>query len=486
MEEEAGRLFGISLKGFLFEVDLSTGTFTNMQDTYSGAAWCMAASPRQNILAIGGEDGIVRLFRYYNQTRVEYVKSLPTSGARVLSIAYHPTKPELFIGCSDGTIRCLDEESGRTNFRMTGDIHPGVFTPYIWSLAVLSDSTVISGDSRGQIQFWDGHVGVLTGSFVHHVADVLSIVTSPAENAIFASGIDGKVVCIQRSTSEENTRTSWVYAHSHRAHTHDVFAMAIVSKAKKQSSVPGKSWTLLSGGLDAKISMYAADDFDRTRPIWIPIIPANELVSHNTSYSRVVLRHRQHVDLWTVDLQRDISSSSGPIHNQCQLFLRLKVSTSEHLHAATLSPDGNLLITSTAAETKAWKISHQPQVSNKVKLLKMNLPEVLQGKRGSIRNITFNKEGTMFAAWNIAKKQIFLFEVHANGDEDMEASHSVDSFKLIGNLSYEPNLDAENSTLNVVDKKLSHCIKRMVFSNDGKYLAIANNSREVTIFNIKK
>ena len=484
MKEEAGRLFGISLKGFLFELDLTTSTFTNMQDTYSGAAWCMAASPRANILAIGGEDGIVRLFRYYNQTRLEYVKSLPTSGARVLSIAYHPVKAEMFIGCADGTIRCLDEETGRTLFRMTGDVHPGVFTPCIWSLAVLSDSTVITGDSRGQVQFWDGNVGVLTGSFVHHIADILSIVASPTENAIFASGIDGKVVCIQRSV-EENMRSTWVYAHSHRPHTHDVYAMAIISKPKKQS-IPGKNWTLLSGGLDAKISMYAADDFDRIRPVWMPIIPANELISHSNTYHRIALRHRQHVDLWHLRLQDGITSSSGPIHDQSQLFLRLKASNSEHMHAASLSPNGQLLITSTASETKAWKIIYNPDVSNKVKLLKINLPEVLQGKRGSIRQITFHPDGSMFAAWNHQKKQIYLFEIQVNGEEDLEASHSVDSMKLIGSFPYEPKIDEETSSLSVVDKKLSHGIKRMVFSQDGKYIAIANHAREVTIFNMKK
>lgn len=107
--EELGRLFGVSLKGFVFEVDLAGGSIINIQDTFSGAAWSLASSPRSPLLAIGGEDGSIRLFRYFDHNRVEYAKSLPTSGSRVLSLAYHPSQPHIFLGCSDGTIRCLHE-----------------------------------------------------------------------------------------------------------------------------------------------------------------------------------------------------------------------------------------------------------------------------------------------------------------------------------------------------------------------------------------
>lgn len=112
-----GRLFGISLRGFIFEVDLSLLQIVSIMDTYGGSAWCMAVSPRESLLALGCEDGTIRLMLYSSsgalqetlQKSLEYSKSLPTAGARVLSIAYHPTEARLFAGSSDGTIRCLDE-----------------------------------------------------------------------------------------------------------------------------------------------------------------------------------------------------------------------------------------------------------------------------------------------------------------------------------------------------------------------------------------
>lgn len=121
-QRTVGRLFGISLRGFLFEVDLSLLQIVSIMDTYGGSAWCMAASPRESALALGCEDGTIRLYLYSSmlhsssgvmqetvQKSLEYSKSFPTAGARVLSIAYHPTEPRLFAGSSDGTIRCLDE-----------------------------------------------------------------------------------------------------------------------------------------------------------------------------------------------------------------------------------------------------------------------------------------------------------------------------------------------------------------------------------------
>ncbi len=80
----------------------------------------MAASPHSATIAIGCEDGCARLFRYGDSSdTLEYHRALPMSSSkslsssnkpvRVLSIAYHPLDSRIFMGCSDGTIRCLDE-----------------------------------------------------------------------------------------------------------------------------------------------------------------------------------------------------------------------------------------------------------------------------------------------------------------------------------------------------------------------------------------
>ena len=64
-------------------------------------------------LAVGCDDGSVRLFNYSSK-RLSYRKAIPSSGSRVLSISYHPKLPQLFFGCADGTIRCIEERSGKS------------------------------------------------------------------------------------------------------------------------------------------------------------------------------------------------------------------------------------------------------------------------------------------------------------------------------------------------------------------------------------
>jgi WD40 repeat protein len=71
---------------------------------------------------------------------------------------------------------------------MTGDVVRGAAT-YIWSIKVLSDSTVFTGDSRGHVQIWDGETGVLMITLHQHTAEVLALAVSPDETQVFASGM---------------------------------------------------------------------------------------------------------------------------------------------------------------------------------------------------------------------------------------------------------------------------------------------------------
>ncbi len=52
-EEEKHRLFGISLRGFVFELDLASLTMKNVRDSYGGNVWCIAMSPRDPYFSVG-------------------------------------------------------------------------------------------------------------------------------------------------------------------------------------------------------------------------------------------------------------------------------------------------------------------------------------------------------------------------------------------------------------------------------------------------
>jgi hypothetical protein len=334
---------------------------------------------------------------------------------------------------------------------MTGDVTYGVFTPSIWSLVVLSDSTIISGDSNGQIQIWDGHVGVLSSSFSNHLADVLTIAVTPNEETIFASGIDGKVISLQRSkeilhiegtTEGRNMDVStelnngndaqlsgkeeffghWIYSHAQRIHTHDVLSLAVCNTAPA-SSVTGSatptnhgftSYKLISGGLDAKLCYYDCKAFHLQRPQFLPTVPTTGLVSPSRDYSYLAIQNRRRVDLWhvqypTISSSNGNGSSKSTVGNHdehCALALSLQLSEddckSSMIDRTILSASGRLLTLTTSMSTRFYLITPSPVPSSsssssssaqqqKVFAKKViNAPLLLQGKDHHITAFTIH------------------------------------------------------------------------------------------------
>jgi WD40 repeat protein len=65
--------------------------------------------------------------------------------------------------------------------------------PCVWSLAVLPNGTIVSGDGDGAVQFWDGGFGTLLSRHQQFAADVLALTASPDGSSVWASGVDPRV-----------------------------------------------------------------------------------------------------------------------------------------------------------------------------------------------------------------------------------------------------------------------------------------------------
>lgn len=112
-EDDGARLFGCGLDGTVFEVDLLRLCYKNVRDAYGGAAWCMRSAASLSLLAVGCEDGSIRLFSTEGGG-VEYKRSFPSTGSRVLCLAWGPANDVIFAGCVDSMIHCLDATTGQT------------------------------------------------------------------------------------------------------------------------------------------------------------------------------------------------------------------------------------------------------------------------------------------------------------------------------------------------------------------------------------
>lgn len=62
----------------------------------------------------------------------------------------------------------------------------------------MADGVMVSGDSGGNVQFWDPAHGTLISGFRQHQADVLTIAASSEGDTLFACGADPQVAIYKR------------------------------------------------------------------------------------------------------------------------------------------------------------------------------------------------------------------------------------------------------------------------------------------------
>ena len=503
-KEEAGRLFGISLRGFTFEIDMETLCIKNVRDSYGGIAWCMAMHKYKPHFAVGCEDGSAKIYRY-DSNELDFVKSLPTTGSRVLCLSYLPRADasRLFLGCADGTVRCVDDTTGSSLFRMTGNIHRGA-PAHIWSMRALSDYTVLTGDGRGCMQIWDGKMGVLLSSITEHTAEILALAASDDEQHIFASGVDGRVTCTSRlSTGRNNvggdldaSGGQWVYTSSHRPHSHDVFALAFM----KNHTPGGDRLRLISGGLDTKLCTYAVSDFFKLRPTWVLSIPAKGLVYSSSDHRTLAMKHRNHIDMWSLELApveapappalrvkrkkvkfADESSSSSAGEKQldlcdlkssspggCKLSLRMELKDADHIHSVAMSPCGSLLAASSRTGTRLWSIARRGEGG----LLAVSAHALPAQAQDFAHSLSFSADSSRLAMLS-RKGQLVLLDTSGLAAGAGRLWHIFDH------------------RANVLEAKLGgsgleHVGAVMSFSSDGVYLALADGDCHVYVYELDR
>ena len=188
-----------------------------------GAIWSVSANPKSTILALGCEDGSIRLLSTENDG-LSHLRMLGKVKSRLLSIAWGApvlrdglppaeiiTESDdsaddengadwadswLVTGCADSSVRKWDFATGRVTNRLTTDKIRAERT-LVWSVCTLgcvigvvhgfigltlnfgSDGTIVSGDSMGIVKFWDSKTCTQLNTFQAHGADVLCLSVSP-------------------------------------------------------------------------------------------------------------------------------------------------------------------------------------------------------------------------------------------------------------------------------------------------------------------
>eukprot|EP00638_Chattonella_subsalsa_P015879 CAMPEP_0117825856 /NCGR_PEP_ID=MMETSP0949-20121206/5727_1 /TAXON_ID=44440 /ORGANISM="Chattonella subsalsa, Strain CCMP2191" /LENGTH=721 /DNA_ID=CAMNT_0005665911 /DNA_START=34 /DNA_END=2196 /DNA_ORIENTATION=+ len=456
------RLIGASMDGSLFEVDMTTLELKNVQDSFGGTIWSMAIAQKSKQVAIGCEDGAVRIFSLEDGD-IQYVRSIPTLQQRILSLVWDEARNLLYTGGSDGTIHFFDMKAGHSKARLTLESFGGNPT-HVWSMVTLAHGNLLaSGDSLGQVKIWDVETGTLLQQLNTHTADILCLVASAGDKEVlFASGVDSKVVCIGpvnkvgKHENKAKANAQWAIVDSHRPHTHDVKALALCAKGNKP--------VLVSGGIDTKLCVYSVGGFGQTRPKRIWPFPYQSIVSVATlpsSQKLVLVQHAQRLDLWQLTQNKDaclpdlLTMTDGATisgYSEHELWGQIDVegTIAWNLRCSALSPTGDFVAYSSPQGTEILRIDHANTSLSKAR----KIPKICSR---SAHRLLFSPDGQR------------LVIVTVNGDLQ------------VLNLSNprKPNLDHVLDS-NEPDSPVSN----IAFSSDGQWLACSHASGSVYLFNM--
>ena len=361
------RLYSAGLDGAIVLWDVSSMRPARSLENNGGAVWCMASRSDEETIAAGCEDGCVRLYSVSTTGELEFVKSLGPQEGRVLSVAWEPSGAAIFAGGVDSAIRRYNVKSGVCDLRITLDDQRDRST-LVWGLVTLDGNVLASGDSTGAVQFWDTHHGTLQKKFKCHLADVLALASSGDRKALFAGGIDQKIVRFERVQRSDGSHFDWVHSGEVIAHSHDVRAVALST-----------SGLLVSGGVDTTIVQYDQERFRKASCTCIYPFPQCSRRYHVVEEGKLLLHQRQScADIWRLSSvatptpvtsatsTRDETTRHVRAQPTCLIRLKLPQSAVHHLESSAISRCGSLVCLSNSQ--KLWLYRLLPQ-HGKVKLL---------------------------------------------------------------------------------------------------------------------
>ncbi|KAF9229647.1 WD40 repeat-like protein [Gyrodon lividus] len=427
------RLFSSGGGSELLEWDIARSSVRRTISSQGGSIWSMAANPASTMLALGCEDGSVRLLSLVADT-LQHHRRFDRVKTRILSIAWGPPIPRqpkpktnsptgnkikkeedsgddsddeedewadswLVTGGSDSSLNKWDVATGRPTDRMGTDKMKGERT-LVWTVGVLADGTIISGDSLGTVKFWDLTTCTQIHSFVAHGADVLCLTIGPDGTTVFTSGVDQKIVQFNYVTAGTSSTTlsasvgRWIQSASRRMHSHDVRALAMwppysalppAHRRKPSPGLPCIAPILVSGGLDMSVVLTPALPTSVTtstvaarvvNPLATSVaatfedsyyrrIPYYSVVSISRKARLVSCMHETGLNIWRVlDIPSTamvidgMDSSTDPESREgWERVLEMELSVHTNLIASALSDDGRWLVASDLYETKLFELS---------------------------------------------------------------------------------------------------------------------------------
>lgn len=268
------RLFSIGYSNAITEWNLNTGMPLRHSSGSHAEVWSIAAQPRwrkedgqanksEQLLALGCADGSIVLQSTADEdlTYARILRRSSNKKARVLSLTFCDCNT-IAAGCSDGTIWVYDiRGKGKVKTTMHLGAGPNKTSTYVWTLKYLSDRVLVSGDSTGELKFWDLKTFTITQRLLCHDADILTLAANADGTQFYSGGMDRKVCMVVK---DKITRR-WREIYHQKVHSGHVKAMTSIET--KDLSI------VVSGGIDAAPVLLPLKSSGRENVRTLPGLP---------------------------------------------------------------------------------------------------------------------------------------------------------------------------------------------------------------------
>ncbi|KAB2579854.1 U3 small nucleolar RNA-associated protein 4 [Lasiodiplodia theobromae] len=434
------RLFSIGYSSTVTEWDLVTGLPLRHSSGNHSEVWCLAAQPRwkagqkaakegefrgQNLVAGCADGTLAVLSTDENDLRFSRFLSRPTAKkARVLSVTYQ-NRDIVVAGFADSAVRVFDSRNGQLlrNITLGGPSTAGPKETLVWAVKCLPNGDIVSGDSTGEVRFYDGKNYSLLQRISSHKADVLDLAVSRDGKTVFSGGMDQRTTVYTASGPEKR----WVESGHRRFHDHDVKTMATYES--KGLSV------LVSGGLDTHPILIPIRSFSTEHSRKLPALPQSPPVTSAPRARLLVSWWDREVRIWRVK-KRD---TSGELP---KLVARLALKGDENITSATISEDGSILAISTVAEIKVFHLSSRKgETDRSLRVRKLDSPPLPQ--EGGARLVQLSPNGRWLAIIT-HENEIFLARLTNEEEEPGKwriVPRVVELHRLHRKLEYQNSLN---------------------------------------------
>ncbi|GFF48313.1 U3 small nucleolar RNA-associated protein 4 [Aspergillus udagawae] len=365
------RLFSIGYSTAVTEWDLEQGRPMRHSSGNYGEIWCIAAQPRWQAtkrgkdgkplppaegeytgqhLAAGCADGsIVILSTADGDLKFLRLMRPSTKRARVLSVTFQ-NRHTIVAGYADSSIRLFDIRSGQLLRTISLGKGPagGPKELLVWSVKCLPDGTIVSGDSAGEIRFWDAKNHSLIQRIQGHLADTLDVAVSANGDTVVSGGADQRTVVYKKSPGEKGEKKGrWAEVMHRRYHTHDVKTFAVYET--RDISI------VVSGGPDASPVVLPLREFGKEHHRKLSSLPQIPQLASSPSSRLVMSFWDREVSIWRVS--RGPTSPHDNLEGQKhRLVGKVLIQGEENITSAMLSVDGKILIVATVTEVKVFSV----------------------------------------------------------------------------------------------------------------------------------